>query len=62
MPPGVWQPAHLFAKIGATLGQVGADEPALAEGGFREPAAIAATAAATAARATSASAILRCTS
>ena len=24
MPPGVWQPAHLLAKIGATLFQVGA--------------------------------------
>ena len=61
MPPGVWQPAHLLAKIGATLFQVGADVrpagPSLPE----PPAAIAATVAATAATATSANAILRCT-
>jgi hypothetical protein len=25
IPPGVWQPAHFSAKIGATLDQVGAD-------------------------------------
>jgi hypothetical protein len=61
IPPGVWQPAHLVAKIGATWAQVGAPERA-AGPAFREPAAIAATTAATAATATSTSAILRCTS
>ena len=61
IPPGVWQPAHLFAKIGATRAQRGAPEGG-ARAAAREPAAIAATTAATAATATSTSAILRCTS
>lgn len=61
MPPGVWQPAHLLAKIGATRFQVGADVRAAGPSFPEPPAAIAATVAATAATATSANAILRCT-
>jgi hypothetical protein len=61
MPPGVWQPAHLLAKIGATLFQVGADVRVVGPSLPEPPAAIAATVAATAATATSANAILRCT-
>jgi hypothetical protein len=61
MPPGVWQPAHLPAKMGATLFQVGADVRAAGPSLPEPPAAIAATVAATTATATSANAILRCT-
>ena len=43
MPPGVWQPAHLLAKIGATLFQVGADVRAAGPSLPEPPAAIAAT-------------------
>lgn len=59
MPPGVWQPAHFAAKIGATCDHVGAP-PARFEALVLEPpeppaaivvAAIAATAAAPSARA-----------
>jgi hypothetical protein len=61
MPPGVWQPTHLSAKIGATSAHVGA---ALAAAGrlLPEPAAIVTATPAAAATATSAKPILlRCT-
>src|SRR3954454_3706898 len=62
IPPGVWQPAHFCAKIGATFDQVGAADERASGRLPLEPAAIAATATATAAAATSATAILlRCT-
>lgn len=57
MPPGVWQPAHFSAKIGATSVQVGA-AVRTAGGAPPEPAAIATTATATAGTATSARATL----
>jgi hypothetical protein len=48
IPPGVWQPAHFSAKIGATLAHVGAARRACWEL-LLEPAAIATMAVATAA-------------
>jgi hypothetical protein len=57
MPPGVWQPAHFWAKIGATSFQVGA-ATLLVELVPLEPAAIATTTTAMATTAPSASPIL----
>jgi hypothetical protein len=61
MPPGVWQPAHLLAKTGATPDQVGATACAFGRES-REPPAIAAMTAAITATPTRASGIFRCTS
>jgi hypothetical protein len=61
MPPGVWHPAHLSAKIGATFDHVGAADFAAGRV-LPEPQAMAATATATEAAAASANPILlRCT-
>lgn len=63
MPPGVWQPAHFSAKIGATSRQVGA--AACDEGPVvlrDQPVRIAvATAAATSETTSAAPILLRCT-
>ena len=61
MPPGVWHPTHLFAKIDATSDQVGA-ALRLARRVSPDPAAIVTVTPATAAAAKRASPILlRCT-
>jgi len=51
IPPGVWQPAHFSAKIGATFAQVGTAVRDSGRESPEEPVAIAAAATATAATA-----------